>query len=230
MTETVAIIPARGGSKGIPGKNLVDICGRPLVEWSIRQANAAACIDSVWVSSDSDEILDVAARAGAETIRRPQGISGDEATSESAWLHALDAIAGQGRSVALAFGMQATSPVREPQDLDDAFKLFHQNKLDSLFSSMKIEDYLVWSAEADGEFQSDSYDYRVRQRRQEMGQKYLENGSFYIFRPDDLRRLNNRLSGRIGTFAMDKYKSHQIDEVDDIKLCQTIMKGYGLDQ
>lgn len=230
INETVAIIPARGGSKGLPGKNIVDICGRPLVVWSIRQALAANCIDSVWVSSDSNEILDVAACAGAEIIQRPHELSGDNATSESAWLHALDVIAKQGRTVGLVFGLQATSPIREPEDFDNAFKLFREKKLDSLFSSMKIEDHLIWSEGQDSDFLSETYDYRVRQRRQEMNQKYLENGSFYIFKPDNLRRLNNRLGGRIGTYAMEKYKSQQIDEVEDVKLCQVLMKGYGLDQ
>ncbi|MDV7340802.1 acylneuraminate cytidylyltransferase family protein [Terasakiella sp. A23] len=230
MSETVAIIPARGGSKGIPGKNIIEICGRPLIEWSIRQALQAQTIDSVWVSSDSEEILEVARKAGAETIVRPADISGDQATSESAWIHALDEIEKTGQSVDWAFGLQATSPVREPHDFDHAFAALKENGWDSLFSSVKIEDYLVWSETEDGGMESQSYDYRSRQRRQEMLQKYLENGSFYIFRPEDIRKYDNRLSGKIGTFAMEKYKSQQIDERGDMEICQSLMKGHGLDR
>jgi len=77
MAATVAIIPARGGSKGIPRKNLVDLCGKPLLAWSILQARAARRIDSVWLSSDDAEILSVAERYGARPIVRPALISGD---------------------------------------------------------------------------------------------------------------------------------------------------------
>src|SRR6185295_10226970 len=122
--STVAIIPARAGSKGIPGKNLVPVCGRPLVVWSVRQALAAKRIDSVWVSSDGEDILAAATGAGAKAIRRPADLASDSASSESAWLHALDAIEQQGLRVTRVVGMQPTSPVREPSDLDGALEQF----------------------------------------------------------------------------------------------------------
>ncbi|NVK18611.1 MAG: acylneuraminate cytidylyltransferase family protein [Methylocystaceae bacterium] len=230
MGKVVAVIPARGGSKGIPGKNLISVCGRPLLEWSIRQALAATCIESVWVSSDSDEILEVSKNAGAKTIKRPDDISHDTATSESAWIHALDVIEENEGEVTWAFGLQATSPIREAHDFDNAYDALMKNNWDSLFSSIKIEDYLVWSETSQGSLQSDSYDYRSRQRRQDMMQKYLENGSFYLFRPEDIRHFNNRLSGKIGTYAMEKYKGQQIDDLGDIEICQSLMRGHGLDK
>src|SRR4051812_6659042 len=113
MAATVAIIPARGGSKGIPKKNLASLCGKPLLAWSILHARAAKRIDSVWVSSDDSEILSVAQAYGARGIRRPDELSGDEASSELAWLHALDHIEDSGMQVARIVGMQATSPLRE---------------------------------------------------------------------------------------------------------------------
>src|SRR6267154_5243012 len=90
--RTLAVIAARGGSKGIPNKNLIDLCGKPLIAWTVAQAGAARGVDVVAVSSDSDAILAAAEAAGGVGVRRPEEISGDLASSESAWLHALEAL------------------------------------------------------------------------------------------------------------------------------------------
>lgn len=230
MGDTVAIIPARAGSKGIPGKNLVRLCGRPLIEWSVRQALGAAEIDSVWVSSDGDEILQAAERAGARPIRRPAELSGDAASSESAWLHALDALEAQGIAVRRVVGMQATSPIREPADLDGALRQFERERLDSLLSVSEIQDFFVWEEAGDGTFRAVNYDYRNRRRRQAIRPQYRENGSFYVFRPELLRKEGNRLGGRIGAFVMAAHKIFQIDSLEDVALCEAIMRGYGLDR
>jgi len=229
--STVAIIPARAGSKGIPAKNLVPLCGQPLVVWSIRQALAASGIGSVWVSSDGDEILDVAERAGARPIRRPADIAGDSATSESAWLHALEAIERSGERVERIVGMQPTSPIREASDLDAALRQFERERLDSLLSVSEIQDFFVWEREADGvAFRPVNYDFRNRRRRQAIAPQYRENGSFYVFRPELLRKDKNRLGGRIGAYVMAAHKIFQIDSPEDIALCEAVMRGYGLDR
>lgn len=230
MADTVAIIPARAGSKGIPGKNLVHLCGRPLIEWSIRQALAAEEIDSVWVSSDGEEILQVATRAGARPVRRPAELADDTASSESAWLHALDAMEAEGIAVGRIVGMQATSPVREPTDLDEALRQFERDRLDSMLSVTEIQDFFVWEDSGDGTFRSVNYDYRHRRRRQAIRAQYRENGSFYVFRPELLRKEGNRLGGRIGAFIMPAHKIFQIDEPEDVRLCEAVMRGYGLDR
>ncbi len=230
MSDTVAIIPARAGSKGIPGKNLVPICGRPLVAWSVRQARAARGIDSVWVSSDGTDILEAAERAGARAIRRPAEFATDAASSESAWLHALDHIEGEGVRVSRVVGMQATSPIREPADLDAALEKFDRERLDSLLSVTQIQDFFVWEPEDAGTFRPVNYDYRVRRRRQAIRPQYRENGSFYIFRPEILRREGNRLGGRIGAYAMAEHKIFQVDTPEDLRLCEVVMRGYGLDR
>jgi N-acylneuraminate cytidylyltransferase len=228
--STVAIIPARAGSKGIPGKNLVKVCGEPLIVWSVRQALAAADIESVWVSSDGEEILAVTERAGARAIRRPVELSGDTASSESAWLHALDFIEGQGVNVRRIVGMQATSPIREASDLDAALRQFDREKLDSLLSVSEIQDFFVWERNDDGTFRPVNYDYRQRRRRQAIKPRYRENGSFYVFTPRLLREQGNRLGGHIGAYVMAAHKIFQIDSPDDIALCEAVMRGYGLDR
>jgi N-acylneuraminate cytidylyltransferase len=228
--SAVAIIPARAGSKGIPGKNLVRICGQPLIYWSVRQALAAKRIDSVWVSSDGDEILAAATRAGARPIRRPADLASDTASSESAWLHALESIEREGHAVDRVVGMQPTSPVREPGDLDGALEQFERERLDSLLSVTEIQDFFVWEPAGDGTFRPVNYDYRQRRRRQAILPQFRENGSFYIFRPEVLRKENNRLGGRIGAFVMAAHKIFQIDSPEDVRLCEAVMRGYGLDR
>lgn len=228
MARVVAVIPARGGSKGIPRKNLIPLCGKPLVAWSIEQAIAVRHVESVWVSSDSEEILRISETFGARSLRRPDTIAGDSATSESAWLHAIDTIEQDGDPVDLVLGMQATSPIREPADLTEAIEQFRREGLDSLFSSCEIEDFFIWERAADGILDGVNHDWRNRQRRQDIGRRYLENGSFYLFRPMLLRETGNRLGGRIGTFAMARHKMLQIDNLSDVKHCEAIMRGYGL--
>lgn len=229
MTSVVAVIPARGGSKGIPRKNLIDVCGKPLLAWSIIHALDATDIDSVWVTSDDEEILEVAKFYGANPIRRPADISGDAASSESAWQHALEVIEGYGVDIDLVVALQATSPIREPSDLDGGIRLLRGKNYDSLLSVTEVEDFFTWRIISDGSAQSVNYDYRNRKRRQQIDKSYLENGSFYIFRPDLLRVTGNRLGGRIGLFPMKRYQMFQIDNPEDIKLCAAIMREYGLD-
>lgn len=229
MGDVIAIIPARGGSKGIPGKNLRLVCGKPLLAWSIMQARAAKSISSVWVSSDSSEILAVAEEYGAIAIRRPEGLSGDTASSESAWLHALEEVERSGVKVGFVVGMQATSPIRAGFDLDAAIGQVKRENLDSLLTVTEVEDFFNWRIGSDGP-ESVNYDYRSRKIRQLIEKRFLENGSFYIFRPEILRILNNRLGGKIGIHVMERHKMFQIDNPEDIVLCESIMRGYGLDK
>ena len=138
MGDCVAIIPARGGSKGIPGKNTLLVAGKPLVAWSIEHALHSSKIDSVWVTSDSAAILEIAQEYGARTILRPDNISGDKATSEEAWIHAVNHIK-QSVEVELVVCIQPTSPVRGRHDLDEAIDKYYNQKFDSLLSVTQVE-------------------------------------------------------------------------------------------
>jgi CMP-N,N'-diacetyllegionaminic acid synthase len=227
--EVIAIIPARGGSKGIPGKNLKLIAGKPLLAWSVIQALGTQSINKVYVSSDDDEILAVAQKFGALPIRRPESLSGDTASSESAWLHALDAVETSGVQVDWIVGMQATSPIRASSDLDGALAQVRSENLDSLLSVTEVEDFFTWRMGTEGP-ESINYDYRSRKRRQSIEKRYLENGSFYVFSPHIIRSCNNRLGGKIGLFIMARHKMFQIDNPEDITLCEAIIRGYGLDR
>jgi N-acylneuraminate cytidylyltransferase len=224
--KTLAVVAARGGSKGIPHKNLLDLCGKPLIAWTVEQARAARGVDVVAVSSDSDQILAAAEAAGAVGVRRPGDISGDLASSESAWLHALDAIDERMGRFERIVALQATSPIREPGDLEQALDIFDGEHLDSLLSVCEVEDYFNWRIGASGPEPINS-DYRNRRMRQQIEKRYLENGSFYVLIPSLLREQNNRLGGKIGFHVMERHKMFQIDRPEEVKLCAAIMRSYG---
>lgn len=229
MGRCIAVIPARGGSKGIPRKNLMDFCGKPLVVWTIEQALAARSIGEVWVSSDDGEILEVSEKAGAKPLKRPLELSSDAASSESCWLHAVDAIdAMGGPRVDVLVAPQCTSPVREARDFDEGLEIYSREKCDSLFSATLATDFNLWRRGPDGELDSFTYDHRNRGRRQTKPDQYLENGSFWIVAPEFMRRTGNRLGGKIGIYAMDFWKSFQIDEPGDARFCAALMREFGL--
>jgi CMP-N,N'-diacetyllegionaminic acid synthase len=230
MKTTVAIILARGGSKGIPGKNIIDFCGKPLLVWTIEQLQQARGIHSIWVSSDSEEILAIGQAHGAEVIRRPSEISGDFATSESGWLHALEIIEDKTGGIDIALAPQVTSPLREPSDLERGLRDFHDQQCDSMFSCSVAEDLLFWEKKADGRLSSVNYDYKTRHRRQDMPKQYIENGSFYLFKPEILRRNHNRFGGKIGMTIMAFWKMFEIDSSEDLKMCEALMKTFLLDK
>jgi N-acylneuraminate cytidylyltransferase len=228
MTDVIAIIPARGGSKGIPNKNIIDFCGKPLIAWTIQQCLSSKYISGVWVSSDSRDILNISEKYGAKTIERPKNISGDLVSSESAWKHAIEIIQ-KVNNVDLVFAPQVTSPLREVKDIDNAIEKMIKSNADSLLSTVEIEDFFIWKKMKDKTPKSVNYNYKDRKPRQKIEKKYLENGSFYIFKPK-LLKDNNRLGGKVLLYKMDKYKMFQIDNYEDIKLSSIIMKGFGLDK
>jgi YrbI family 3-deoxy-D-manno-octulosonate 8-phosphate phosphatase len=219
----VALIPARGGSRRIPGKNLLTLRGEPLLVHTIRHALGARRVRETIVSTDDPEIAHVAERAGARVVMRPASLSTDTASSESALIHALDARTATGLpDPDLVVFLQATSPARRHDDIDAAIDTFVRTGIDTLFSACE-NNRLIWAAQSGGPVAL-NYDYHRRQREQEMPRQFRENGSIYVFRPDVLRRERNRLGGRIGIYEMDYWSSFQIDTPEHIELCEWIMR------
>ena len=159
-------------------------------------------------------------------------MSGDSSTSEVAWSHAVDYIEmHEGVSdIDYVLTPQVTSPLRETSDFTRAIQKIDAADADSLLSVAEIEDFFIWKLKQNGNASSVNYDYRDRKPRQQIEKRYLENGSFYIFKPDLLRKTGNRLGGRISMHVMDRFKMFQIDNSEDIDLCEVMMKGYGLDR
>lgn len=220
--ETLAIIPARGGSKGIPRKNVRALNGKPLVAHTIEQALATPAISRVVVSTDDAEIGAVAQQYGAEVVWRPAEISGDTASSESALLHVLDYLAQtEGYEPELVVFLQATSPLRQPDDIQKAIVTLRQEQADSLFSACPYEGH-IWHVR-DGQLTA-TYEYQNRQLRQDKPEELTENGSIYVFKPWVLRKLNNRLGGKIAVYRMQVLDSFQVDEPSDLEMMEQLMR------
>lgn len=222
--KVVAIIPARGGSKRTPSKNVLPIAGKPLIAHSIEAAREATSVMQVFVSTDDQEIAAVSRGAGAEIIWRPSDISHDEATSESALLHALKVIRTEYElEPDLIVFLQCTSAVRSAADIDGAVQHLLDQAADSLLSATRFNK-LVWAVDAEGKARSVNWDYRHRKREQDMDIQFQENGSIYVFEPWVLEQFNNRLGGRIVIYEMGYWSSFQIDSPEDVGLVDWIMR------
>lgn len=222
LKECIAIIPARGGSKSIPQKNLIDFCDKPLIAWTIEDAIKSKFIRDVYVSTDDRKIGDIARQYGAKVIWRPKKLATDSSSSEEALLHAILKIEKNKQIDAVVF-LQATSPLREDGDIDRAVEKFFSQNADSLFSAAVLKDFCAWKV-INGDLKSITYDYKNRGIRQNRAPYYLENGSIYIFKPEILKKGNNRLGGKIAIYEMPYWKSFEIDEMEDIELCEYFMK------
>jgi N-acylneuraminate cytidylyltransferase len=220
--RAVAIIPARGGSKRVPSKTLMPPAGRPLVVHTIEHALAAEAVEAVYVSTEDPEIAAVARAAGAEAIERPAELAADEATSESALLHALDQLDSDPELVVF---LQCTSPVRGPRDIDGAVAKLVSEGADSLLSVCEDTSF-IWTLDG-GEPRSVTYDFRSRQREQDIPPQFRENGSIYVFKPELLRREGNRLGGRIALYEMDWWSSFQLDSPENAELIEWILSRRG---
>ena len=219
---TLAIIPARGGSKGIPGKNIRLLAGKPLVAWTIEAALTAASVDRVVVSTDSEEIASVSRDWGADIIYRPKALAEDWSPSEDALIHVLETI-DDADDIGLVVFLQATSPIRTAEDIDAAVARFHASSADSLLS-VSPSHALLWREE-DGVAQPLNTDIENRPRRQEMDQ-FRENGSIYVLKPEVLLRRRNRLGGKIVLFEMSEEAGLDIDtELDFILAGQILGEG-----
>jgi N-acylneuraminate cytidylyltransferase len=219
--KIITIIPARGGSKGIPGKNLIDLNGKPLIAWSIEQALKSKLVDEVWVSSDDNNILKESIKYGASIIIRPSIFATDTATTETAIKHAIEYIKYDNIIIVL---LQATAPLRLYDDIDNAIKQFKTKNLDSLLSVTPTNNF-IWHI-VDNKPESITYDYKNRQMRQNISNKFLENGSIYIFKSEILFKYNNRLGGNIGMYVMKDWQDVDIDNYNDLELCKLSMRKY----
>jgi len=220
----IAIIPARGGSVGIPGKNIIDVAGKPLIAWSIEQAKAATLVDDVFVSTDDEKIAEVSRKYGAKVIDRPAELASSTAKSEDALIHAIGVIEKEHNiEIDTVVFLQATSPIRQSEDIDNAISIFIDQKADSLFSCTPIEDHFIWEKQ-DGNYSSVNYDFKNRKMRQNIKPQYQENGSIYVLKPELIKKERNRLGGQIAIYEMPSWKAFQIDRRNDLSVCEYYLK------
>ncbi|HCS62047.1 MAG TPA: acylneuraminate cytidylyltransferase, partial [Microbacterium sp.] len=195
--------------------------GIPLVQRAIRAAAAAERVDLVVVSTDDDEIAELSAAAGARVIRRPAELSGDDATSESAVLHALDVLESAGERVEAVVFVQATSPFIESEGIDEAAELIRSGQYDSVFSAHETYGFL-WRRDDEGAADAINHDAAHRPRRQDREPHYLETGAFYAFRADGFRRAGHRFFGRIGLVAVPEWSALEIDDAQQLAVASAL--------
>lgn len=209
----LAVIPARGGSKGIPGKNGRVVAGRSLLGWSVAHARASERIDRVVVTTDDEALAALARAEGAEVpFLRPAELATDDAPTEPALVHAVEQLAAEGYRPDAVVLLQPTSPLRLPGRIDRAVAQYEAEGADSLVGVTEIHPFTWWTT-ADGV--ASSYDPTRRPRRQDLApddRRFVENGSIYITATDLLLRSGCRLGGRVALHEMDAVESIDVDD------------------
>ena len=222
--SNLAIIPARGGSKGLPRKNVLPLGGMPLIAWTIRAAQAAARVDRVVVSTDDAEIAQVARRYGAEVITRPDDISGDAASSESALLHALEHYeTTEGYRPELTVFLQCTSPLTAPEDIDGTVDALRRDRADCALAATDFH-YFLWRRDETADALGINHDRRVRLLRQDREPQYLETGAVYVMRTEGFRRARHRFFGRTAVYEMPAERCLEIDEPVDFEVAEVLQR------
>ncbi|MFE5671241.1 cytidylyltransferase domain-containing protein [Agromyces sp. NPDC056523] len=220
----VAVIPARGGSQGLPGKNVARVGGISLIARAVHAALAAERVARVVVTTDDEEIADAAIAAGAEVVARPGELAGPEASSESAVLHALEVLgldtpAARPSTPPVIVFVQATSPFIDPADLDAAVERVAAGERDVVFAAIPTHGFL-WREHADDADGASAigvnHDPSNRPRRQDREPEYLETGAFYVFRTDGFLQARHRFFGRVGIQAVHADHAIEIDDAADL--------------
>ncbi|SOE68284.1 3-deoxy-D-manno-octulosonate 8-phosphate phosphatase, YrbI family [Streptomyces sp. OV198] len=219
VRRVLAVIPARGGSKGVPAKNLLPVGGVPLVARAVRECRATRLVTDVVVSTDDQAIAAAAREAGAEVVLRPAAIAGDTATSEAAVLHALDAHeALHGSAVDVVLLVQCTSPFITREDIDGVAGAVVENGADTALTVANFHGF-IWRDAAEESTEGGNgvnHDKSFRPRRQDRPQDLLETGAAYAMDATGLREHQHRFFGRTELVRTDPARVLEIDDPHDL--------------
>ena len=217
----LAVIPARGNSQRIKNKNLFKLNNKPLIYWTIKSAVDSKFVSDVCVTSDSNKILNYCKKLNILTILRPKNLSGNIIMPDEAVKHAYLKLKKKYDFIVM---LQPTSPLRTSEDIDKAAEIIIKNKSKSLFSSTVYSRFL-WK-KGTNSYYPINYNFKKRPRHQDLkASLYSENGAIYISKPSLFTKNSNRLGGKISTYVMPHYKSIDIDNVQEMKEAEKIMKS-----
>jgi N-acylneuraminate cytidylyltransferase len=216
--RVIAIIPARGGSKGVPRKNLRRVGGRSLVERAVEACRAARLVDEVYVSTDDADIATISETAGGNVIMRPAEFANDTASSESVLLHALDQLSMLGEQPEVMVLVQCTSPFIASDDLDRGVELIIHDHADSVFSAVATHDFLWRASDSFGRVIGQNHDPAVRLRRQEREPDFRETGAFYVMSVAGFTTARHRFFGRTAVVLVPELTAVDVDHLDDLAL------------
>ena len=213
--KIVSLILARGGSKGIPRKNLIPLNGKPLLYYSITNSLKAE-VNETWVSTEDSEMKKTSLRYGAKVLDRPLEISTDTSKCEEALLH----FAANVDFDILVF-IQNTSPLVSPEEINNGIRKVKSGEFDSVFSAYLEHWVPRWSTD----ITPIGWNTSARPRRQQKPEVYVENGAFYITTRKNLLESGIRYSGKIGIVEMPFSRSFQIDTIDEARLIEKLMRA-----
>jgi N-acylneuraminate cytidylyltransferase len=219
--DVAVIIPARGGSKGVPRKNLRAVGGTPLIGRAVLAALAARSVGGVWVSTEDAEIADVATRYGARVVSRPVELAADDTSSEAVLLHALDALYATGARPRITVFVQCTAPFVHADDIDGVVNQLVRGNADSAFAAAYFHGFL-WEQGAAGEARAVDHSADERKRRQDLARRYLEAGSVYAFRTEGFRAARRRFFGKIVLHEIPRERCWEIDDESDLVVAESL--------
>ena len=224
MEDLLVVIPARGGSKGLPGKNIKMLCGKPLIAYSIDVARAFADDNNICVSTDSEEIKQVVEQYGLKVpFLRPDYLATDTATSEDVLIHAVNYYREQyGRTFKKLILLQPTSPLRTKEDVEEAIRLYRDD-IDMVVSVMKSHAPAVLCQDDEQGYVQLTYNKKAL-GRQQLPDMYEFNGAVYVMSVDAL--LEKKMAGftKIVKYVMSKEHSIDIDDIYDFLQVESILK------
>ena len=222
--EILSIIPARGGSKGIPGKNIKQIDGKPLIAYSIIESQKSKYITRTILSTEDEKIKNAAIEYGAEVIDRPMELAQDETKTAPVMLHVLEELEKQGYKPDLVILLQPTCPLRSAKEIDEAFELYFKGGCDSVFAAQPVGlTHAAWRESPDGVFEG-LYDYRNRPRRQDTDKHYklyFETGSIYIIETDVMKKVKDFIGEKPKVYK--PAEALDIDTIQDFERAEAII-------
>ena len=222
--KVISIILARGGSKGLPKKNILKINNKPLVSYSIEASLKSKYISKTIVSSDSQEIIDISKRCGAEILKRAENLSGDHITSETVISNVLDNISNIDEYDYLVL-LQPTSPLRNEKHIDEAFEIVFNAQADSLISCKKIDNapLKAFILDKNNYLRGISNNTYPFMRRQDLPPLFMPNGAIYISRVKEFKKNSTLFSEKTMMYEMDNNSSIDIDNWDDLKIAESLI-------
>jgi CMP-N,N'-diacetyllegionaminic acid synthase len=229
QSRVLALIPARGGSKGLPRKNVLPLLGRPLIGWTIEQAKQSRYIDRVVVSTDDFEIAEAGRASGGDVpFMRPAELASDTASSIDVILHALDTLGEAGDHYEYLALLEPTSPLRDSSDIDAALEqLVSTHRAESIVGVAKVEsahpDFLV---RIEGGFAKPFAVHEIQaKRRQELDELYFFEGSLYIAAVNSLRARRSFYHSATLPYVVPKFKAYEIDDPSDFIVVEALMRA-----
>jgi CMP-N,N'-diacetyllegionaminic acid synthase len=221
----IAIIPARCGSKGLPGKNIKDLLGKPVIAYTIEEALKSKYIDEVIISTDSQEIEDVAISLGAKShFLRPKELALDDSKAIDNYIYTVNRLNNDfDYSVDSFVVLQPTSPLRIVQDIDGAIKLFKEKKADSVVSYTEEHHPITWHKYIDNNGKFENIFEEKLLNRQDIRSSYFSNGAVMVFKYD-LLKINKYFSDNSYAYIMPRRRSVDIDTLEDFRYIEFLLR------